>query len=106
MASTDKQPYTKKNWQYSPQTGECLFGRILAQAAVSFRYKCQFGSIFTTHENMDNQKFLGICLVVAAVIISGAIYLHDSRSRYQFQPSNPPGVIFVFDTWTGEVKTR
>jgi hypothetical protein len=57
-------------------------------------------------QNMDNQKFLGICLVVAAVIIAGAIYLHDSRSRYQFQPSNPPGVIYVFDTWTGEVKTH
>jgi len=55
---------------------------------------------------MDSQKFLGICLVVAAVIIAGAIYLHDGRSRYQFQQSNPPGVIYVFDTWTGEVKTH
>ena len=64
------------------------------------------GIIHTTpNQNMKNQKVLGICLVVAAVIIAGAIYLHDSRSRYQFQPSNPPGVIYVFDTWTGDVKT-
>jgi hypothetical protein len=55
---------------------------------------------------MDNQKFLGICLVVAAIIIAGAIYLHDSRRRYEFHPSNPPGVIYVFDTWTGDVKTH
>jgi hypothetical protein len=55
---------------------------------------------------MDKQRFLGICIVIAAVIIAAAIYFHDSHSRYQFQPSNPPGMIWIIDTWTGVVKTN
>jgi hypothetical protein len=55
---------------------------------------------------MSNHKFLGICIVVGAVIIAGAVYLHSRTGRYQFQPSNPPGVIWVIDTWTGTVNAH
>ena len=60
---------------------------------------------------MSDQKFLGLCLVVAALILGAAIVYHAHRpgssvGRYQFQPSTPPGVIWVIDTTTGEVKTR
>ena len=57
-------------------------------------------------KDMDSQKFLGVCIVIAAVIIAGAVYIHGRGSRYQFQPSNPPGIIYIFDTWTGEVRSR
>ncbi|MHC4773483.1 MAG: hypothetical protein ACYS8S_07960 [Planctomycetota bacterium] len=62
---------------------------------------------------MTNVKFLGICIVLAAAIISGALIHHAQKAniaseigRYQFQPSNPPGVIWTIDTVTGEVKAR
>jgi hypothetical protein len=54
----------------------------------------------------DNQKFLGICIVISAVIIAGAICIHAHSNRYQLQFSNPPGVTYVFDTWTGELKSH
>jgi len=63
---------------------------------------------------MTNVKFLGICIVLAAVIISAGLIYHAQKTtnvsseigRYQFQPSNPPGVIWTIDTVTGEVKAR
>jgi hypothetical protein len=81
----------------------------------------------------DNSKFLGICILIASFLLSGAIIVHGntgsatdaadtSRSdtdaadtstespqpigRYQFHPSDPPGVIWILDTTTGEVKTQ
>ena len=68
----------------------------------------------------NDSKFLGICILVASVLLGGAIVIHgnvanvtDSSSqpeeavgRYQFHPSNPPGVIWILDTTTGEVKTQ
>ena len=61
-------------------------------------------------------KFLGLCLVVAALIVGAAVVYHargpaapgtgNPVGRYQFQPSNPPGVIWVIDTTSGEVKYR
>ena len=58
---------------------------------------------------MSDLKFLGVCLVIAGVVLGVAIVYHgrgDPVGRYQFQPSNPPGIIWVIDTTTGEVKTR
>ena len=66
---------------------------------------------------MDNSKFLGICIVVAACIVAGALCFHGAKTsprteeetgigRYQFQPSNPPGVIWTIDTVTGKVTSR
>ncbi len=68
----------------------------------------------------NDSKFLGICILVAAFILSGAIVMHGNSSnvtdsssrpeesvgRYQFHPSNPPGIIWILDTTTGEVKTQ
>ena len=58
---------------------------------------------------MSDLKFLGVCLVIAAVVLGVAI-AYPGRDgpvgRYQFQPPNPPGIIWVIDTTTGEVKTR
>jgi hypothetical protein len=57
---------------------------------------------------MDNLKFLGICILLASVILSAAIVWHGKSGvgRYQFQASTPPGVIWKLDTATGEVTTQ
>ena len=72
---------------------------------------------------MNESKFLGICIVVSSVILAGAIAFHAKKDpvatkqsksksaesqigRYQFQPSNPPGVIWIIDTTTGKVTSR
>lgn len=66
---------------------------------------------------MLRQKFIGICVLVSAVLLSSAIAYHakltsppipqkDPVGRYQFHPSTPPGVIWVIDTTTGESKSR
>jgi hypothetical protein len=52
-----------------------------------------------------------VCVLIASIVLAAAIVYHASRTnsqigRYQFQPSSPPGVIWVIDTITGEVKTR
>jgi len=49
-------------------------------------------------------KFVGICIVISAAIVAGAVIYHARIGRFQFQPSNPPGVIRTLDTVTGEVK--
>jgi hypothetical protein len=61
---------------------------------------------------MSDQKFLGVCLVIAALILGAAVVYHGREKsaaqvgRYQFRPSNPPGIIWVIDTTTGKVQTR
>ena len=60
---------------------------------------------------MNHAKFLGVCVLIAATLLSAAIVFHAYRmgpqvGRYQFHPSSPPGVIWVIDTTTGEVKAR
>ena len=60
-------------------------------------------------ERMETQmKFLGVCIVVVAAIVAGALIYHAQRTRqtgrYQFHPSTPPGVIWKMDTVTGEIK--
>ncbi len=56
--------------------------------------------------------FLGVCLLISSANIAGAIIFalkpipESINGRYQFQPSNPPGVIWILDTQTGEVKTQ
>jgi hypothetical protein len=60
---------------------------------------------------MAGDRFLGVCIVIASVVVGGAIAYHARAAttaasevgRYQFQPSNPPGVIWVIDTTTGKV---
>jgi len=65
---------------------------------------------------MQNNKFLGLCVLVSAIILSAAVVYHanagrhpsipqSSIGRYQFQPSTPPTMIRILDTTTGEVKT-
>jgi len=54
---------------------------------------------------MESQmKFLGVCIVIAGAIIAGALIYHARIGRYQFHPSTPPGVIWILDTVTGEIK--
>jgi len=66
---------------------------------------------------MDSSKFLGVYIVVAACIVAGALCYHATKTsprteeeggigRYQFHPSNPPGVIWTIDTVTGKVTPR
>jgi len=56
---------------------------------------------------MNHPRFLGVCILLAAALVSGAILYHArTQGRYQFHPSSPPGVIWVIDTTTGEVKTQ
>ena len=61
---------------------------------------------------ITNVKFLGTCIVLTAAMVSGALIYHAQKTnvgseigRYQLQPSNPPGVNWVIDTVTGDVKT-
>ena len=60
---------------------------------------------------MQNPKFIGVCVLIASLVLSAAIIYHARASapiaptaigRYQFHPSNPPGVIWVIDTTTGD----
>ncbi len=53
---------------------------------------------------MESSKFSGVCTIVAAVILGASICLHALTHRYHFEQSNPPGVKYVFDTWTGELE--
>ncbi len=71
-----------------------------------------------------DSKFLGVCILISAVLLSSAIVFHGNATsntvdssppvalspnpvgRYQFHPSDPPGVIWILDTTTGEIKTR
>ena len=59
---------------------------------------------------MDGRKFLGICIVLAALIIAGAIIWHARTAsrigRYQMIMHQDPAVIWVIDTTTGEISVR
>ncbi len=65
---------------------------------------------------MNDCRILGACILLASVILSAAILCHaylaapphagPEIGRYQFQPSTPPGVIWVIDTTTGNVKAQ
>ena len=55
---------------------------------------------------MNNQKYLGVCVLISSIIIAAALVVHTFTGRYQFQSSTPPGVIWVIDTWTGVVKAH
>lgn len=54
---------------------------------------------------MDSNKFLGISMLVSACFVAGALLWNARTGRYQFQPSNPPGVLWVIDTVTGRITT-
>lgn len=77
---------------------------------------------------MNDSKFLGRSIVIAAVLVASALCFHvvktsapakkksadpdsaidelEGIDRYQFHPSNPPGVIWIIDTVTGKVTSR
>lgn len=64
---------------------------------------------------MQNGRFLGICLLISSAMITAAVVYHAKASavvqtapigRYQFHPSSPPGVLWIIDTTTGEVKAK
>jgi hypothetical protein len=55
---------------------------------------------------MSDTKFLGLCIVAAAALLSAAIYLAAAAHRYEFQQSNPPGVKYVFDRQTGTLDIK
>ena len=59
---------------------------------------------------MDSEKFLGICILVAAVILAGTIVWHAKATsqvgRYQFLIHEDSVVMWVIDTTTGEVTVR
>jgi len=65
---------------------------------------------------MQNSKCLSICLLIASVILSAAVVFHAKASapispiaptgRYQFHPSSPPGVLWIIDTTTGEIRGK
>jgi hypothetical protein len=64
---------------------------------------------------MRESWFGGICTLLAAIVIGGAVIyhgygrttVHESQiGRYQFHPSTPPGVLWILDTTTGEVKSK
>ncbi len=88
---------------------------------------------------MNESKFLGVSILISAVLVASALCYHASKTgpraeeesgrtspraeeengktnpdkeeangigRYQFHPSNPPGVIWVIDTVTGKVTSR
>jgi hypothetical protein len=45
---------------------------------------------------MSDHKFLGICIVIAAAILSWGIQAGNRAHRYEFHQSNPPGVRYIF----------
>ncbi len=59
---------------------------------------------------MQNSKFVGVCLLLSSLILSAAIVYHakapTANGRYQFQPSNPPGVIWFIYKTTGQNTTQ
>ncbi len=68
---------------------------------------------------MQDSKFVGLCVLISSLVLSASIVYHarasapitptitpDTVGRYQFHPSNPPGVVWVIDTTTGEVKSK
>ncbi len=51
-------------------------------------------------EAMEAQsKFLGVCILLAAAILAGALVYHAQSGRYQFHPESP---IRILDTATGK----
>jgi hypothetical protein len=64
---------------------------------------------------VNDSRILGVCILLASVILSAAVVWHAHQTvahpgpeigRYQFQPSTPPGVIWVIDTTTGNVNSK
>ena len=59
---------------------------------------------------MDGKKFLGVCILLAAVILAGAIVWHARATsrigRYQAILHQDPPVIWIVDTVTGEATSE
>ena len=54
-------------------------------------------------------KTLGLCILASSIILAAAIVWHameTAEPRYRFQASDPPGLIYIFDTETGEVSYK
>jgi len=54
---------------------------------------------------MRNSQIIGICVVVSALILAAAIFLHGRRGRYQLHGVLPPGTLAVIDTSSGVINT-
>lgn len=53
---------------------------------------------------MQNQsRFLGICILVAAAMVTAALVYHGQCGRYQFHQSSPPNLVRILDTMTGKI---
>ena len=48
-------------------------------------------------------RFMGICILIAAVIVGAALVYHAQSGRYMFHQSSPPNLIRILDTMTGKV---
>jgi hypothetical protein len=59
---------------------------------------------------MEKERFLGVCILVAAVILAIALVYHAQQAsavgRFQVHFSDPPGIIYTIDTVTGNVESR
>jgi hypothetical protein len=60
-----------------------------------------------------NRKFLGICIVIAALLLSCAIALDtivkllaDSSDRYSFYVDTSRRIVYTFDKYTGMYSKR
>ena len=49
---------------------------------------------------MSDLKFLGVCIVVAAAMISGTLFARPQAGRYEFVRTAPNGITYVLDTTT------
>jgi len=49
---------------------------------------------------MSDHKFLGICIVVAAILIAASMISLSHAQRYQLVQG--AGQVYVQDTWTGD----
>ncbi len=63
---------------------------------------------------MDGKKFLGVCILLAAIILAVAVVWHAKATakatsqvgRYQFLMHEDPAVMWIIDTTTGEVTAQ
>jgi len=60
-----------------------------------------------------NKKFLGICIIIAALLLSCAIasktilsLLYDSSDRYSFYVDTDRRIVYTFDKYTGMYSKR
>lgn len=58
------------------------------------------------HFLSKNKLTIGGAILIAACIIAIALLWQGRNGRYQLQLSNPPGLLYIFDTATGEIQIK